>query len=189
MGAVTPFTFTEPIVTDRLVLRPMTLDDVEAVHDYQSLPEVAEYQLFEPRSRETVREKVAESSRALTLAGDGDYLQVAIEESGRLIGDLYFSITSVENLRGEIGWTLHPDAQGHGFATEAARAMLGLGFDRLGLHRIVAELDPRNTSSVALCLRLGMRHEGHFVEDMLFKGSWADTGLYALLAREWAAAR
>jgi len=182
---ITPFSFTEPIVTERLTLRPMTLDDVDAVHAYQSLPEVAEYQLFEPRSRETVLEKVTAFAGALTLAADGDYLQVAVEESGRLVGDVYFAIKSVENSCGEIGWTFHPSAQGRGLATEAARAMLAVGFDRVGLHRVVAELDPRNAASVALCLRLGMRHEAHFVEDMLFKGSWADTGVYALLAREW----
>ncbi|TBN58521.1 N-acetyltransferase [Glaciihabitans arcticus] len=164
----------------------MTLEDVDAVHSYQSLPEVAEYQLFEPRSREAVLEKVTGFASALRLESDGDYLQVAVEESGRLIGDVYFAIKSVDNLCGEIGWTFHPDAQGRGFATEAARAMLELGFG-LGLHRVVAELDPRNAASVALCLRLGMRHEAHFVEDMMFKGSWADTGVYALLAREWAA--
>jgi len=48
-----------------------------------------------------------------------------------------------------------------------------------------AELDPRNDASIALCRRLGMREEAHFVEDMWFKGEWADTGVYAILASEW----
>ena len=65
--------------------------------------------------------------------------------------------------------------------------MLGIAFDTMGLHRVIAELDPRNTPSVALCLRLGMRHEAHFVEEMMFKGQWADTGVYAILARQWRA--
>ena len=186
MSTLTPFTFTEPIVTERLVLRPITVADVDDVHSYQSLPEVAEYQMFEPRTREVVLEKTIEQAAALRLEAEGDYLQVAVEESGRVIGGLYFAIKSLDNLCGEIGWSLHPSYQGRGFATEAARAILELGFG-MGLHRIVAELDPRNAASIALCLRLGMRHEAHHVEDLMFKGAWADTGVYAILAREWAA--
>jgi len=53
----------------------------------------------------------------------------------------------------------------------------------------MAELDPRNQASVALCRRLGMRQEAHFVEDLRFKGGWADTGVFALLAREWGSRR
>jgi aminoglycoside 6'-N-acetyltransferase len=48
-----------------------------------------------------------------------------------------------------------------------------------------AELDPRNDASVALCRRLGKREEAHFVEDLWFKGAWGDTGIYAMLDREW----
>jgi RimJ/RimL family protein N-acetyltransferase len=106
-----------------------------------------------------------------------------------VIGDLYFTIRSVANAAGELGWTLHPDAQGAGYATEAALALLAVGFDRMGLHRIVAEIDPRNAASAALCRRLGMRPEALFVEDLWFKGYWADTAVHAILDREWAAER
>ena len=69
---------------------------------------------------------------------------------------------------------------------EAARAVLELAFNELGLHRASAVLDPRNDSSAALCTRLGMREEAHFVEDAWFKGAWGDTAIYAILDREWA---
>ena len=62
-----------------------------------------------------------------------------------------------------------------------------IAFDAMGLHRLTAELDPRNTPSVTLCGRLGFRHEAHHVEDLFFKGAWADTGIYAILDREWRA--
>jgi aminoglycoside 6'-N-acetyltransferase len=65
--------------------------------------------------------------------------------------------------------------------------MLDYAFGTLGLHRVYAELDPRNTASVALCGRLGMREEGYLREDMWLKGEWSDTGVYAVLASEWAA--
>jgi aminoglycoside 6'-N-acetyltransferase len=63
--------------------------------------------------------------------------------------------------------------------------VLDVAFGTLGLHRVQANLDPRKTASAALCERLGMREEAHFVEDLWFKGEWGDTVIYALLDREW----
>ena len=84
---------------------------------------------------------------------------------------------------------LHPDFAGLAFATEAARAVLALAFDTLRLHRVSAQLNPRNDASIALCTRLGMRAEAFFVRDVWFKGNWADTAMYAVLRDEWVAAR
>jgi RimJ/RimL family protein N-acetyltransferase len=188
-----PFVFTEPVVTSRLVLRLMTSADVDDVHAYQSREDVARYQLFEPRSRAEVAAKVDELAAATTLAHDGDFLQLALElpastgTRGRVIGDSFFHLASVENSRAEIGWTLHPDFMGLGYASEAAAAVLTMAFERLRLHRVYAELDPRNDASIRLCRRLGMREEAYFVADMWFKGGWADTGLYAILDTEWRA--
>lgn len=190
---VLPYVFTEPIRTERLVLRLMTVADVDDIHAYQSREDVCRYLLFEPHSREEVAEKVAKRSLATTLEKDGDYLQLALElpatqdAPARVIGDSYFTISSVENSKGEIGWTLHPDFAGLGYAAEAARAVLDLAFRVLRLHRVMAELDPRNAASVALCTRLGMREEAFFVKDLWFKGDWANTGIYAILREEWAA--
>ena len=183
-----PFTFAGPVLTKRLVLRMMSTEDVDDVHVYRSLPEVCRYLPFEPRSRDEVAEKVAEYAEAHTLSGDGDYWELAIERAsdpGRVIGDLFFALRSRANARAEIGWTLHPDFAGQGYASEAARALLGLAFGSLGLHRVFAQLDPRNHASAALCTRLGMRKEAHFVADLWLKGEWGDTVIYGLLAQEW----
>ena len=190
---VLPYVFAEPIRTERLVLRLMTEADVDDIHGYQSREDVCRYLLFEPRTREEVAEKVAAHARATTLEKDGDYLQLALElpatpdAPSRVIGDSYFTFSSLENSRGEIGWTLHPDFAGHGYAAEAARAVLDIAFRAIRLHRVYAELDPRNNASIALCKRLGMREEAFFVKDLWFKGDWADTGIYAILRDEWEA--
>jgi len=169
------------------LLRPDDLDDLAAL---QGDPEVCRYLLYDARSREQVAEILERDAAATCLAAKGDYLQPAIRsETGRFVGTMYFELHSVEDRTAEIGWILAPHAQGHGYATEAARLLLALAFDELGLHRVQAELDPRNTASVRMCERLGMRHEGHFVEHMWLKGEWTDTGHYALLEREWQAAR
>jgi aminoglycoside 6'-N-acetyltransferase len=188
---VIAFEFSEPIRTERLELRLMRDEDVDDVHAWMSDPEVVRYQLYEPRSREVVAEKVRESAAATRLEKVGDFLQLAIAlpESGddreRVIGCIYFPLRSIDDSTAEIGWALTAAYQGKGYAFEAAKVMLGLAFDTLGLHRVYAELDPRNAASIALCLRLGMRPEAYFVEHMMFKGEWADTGIYAILDREW----
>ena len=190
----TPFDWTEPMHTERLTLRPLQPGDVDDVHAYQSRADVCQYLLFEPRSREEVLERLERYAVATRLATDGDFLQLALvldhDGQSRVIGDSYFTVQSVVNMTGEIGWTMNPDFGGRGYAFEAASAVLDrIAFGALALHRVRADLDPRNDASIRLCTRLGMREEAHFVEDLWFKGEWADTGIYAVLDREWRAGR
>lgn len=192
---VVPYIFTKPIRTERLVLRLETPEDTDDVFSYQSREDVCRYLLFEPRTRDDVADRMIRNAAATTLEKDGDYLQLALElpatadAPARAIGDSYFTISSLENSKGEIGWTMHPDFTGRGYAAEAARAVLRLAFETIRLHRVIAELDPRNDASIALCKRLGMREEAFFVKDLWFKGDWADTGMYAILRDDWLAAR
>jgi RimJ/RimL family protein N-acetyltransferase len=185
-----PYTFAGPLRTSRLVLRAMTPSDVDDVHAYQSREDVCRYLPFEPRTRDEVAGSVAKYSTATTLAGENDFWRLAIERADQpdgVIGDVFFAIKSTADATAEIGWTLHPDHGGQGYMTEAAGAVLGIAFGDLGLHRVLAQLAPRNHTSVRLCERLGMRKEAHFVEDLWVKGQWGDTVIYAILEREWTA--
>ncbi len=176
-----------PVAGERVRLDLLRDDDLDALHAIQSDPDVCRYLLYEPRSRDEVARRIAEDSAATRLAVADDYVQPAIRDAGGvLLGTMYFHLTSVDDLTAEIGWLLAPRFQGQGYAREAAALVLDLAFGEVGLHRVYAELDPRNAASVALCERLGMRHEAHFVEHMMFKGEWADTGIYGILDREWA---
>ena len=84
-----------------------------------------------------------------------------------------------------MGYVFAPDAGGHGYATEAAAAVLSLAFEDLGLHRVIARLDARNGPSARLAARLGLRLEGHLVSNEWFKGEWSDELDFAMLASEW----
>lgn len=179
-----------PLDGERVRLTALAPSDLEPLYAMQSDLEVCRYLLYEPRSRAQVIEVLARDAGALRLEKSGDYLQPAIRDhAGRFLGTMYLELHSVDDRTAEIGWILLPGSQGHGFALEAATLLLDLCFGEFGLHRVYAELDPRNTASVTLCERLGMRHEGHFVEDMYLKGEWTDTGRYAILEREWSARR
>lgn len=178
-----------PIRTDRLLLRLYTEDDLDDVYDVQSQPEVARYLYWGPRDRDQAREslnmKIASS--ALRAEGDDLTLAVVLPETGKVIGDVLLVWTSREHRQGEIGYIFHPANGGRGYATEAAQVMLRLGFEELGLHRIVGRLDARNTASARVLERLGMRREAHLVQNEMVKGEWTDEMIYAILAEEWRA--
>jgi RimJ/RimL family protein N-acetyltransferase len=96
---------------------------------------------------------------------------------------------SVEHRQVEVGYVFHPDSGGQGYATEATRALVDLAFDDLDAHRVFARTDARNTASAALLRRLGMRQAAHFREVEIFKGDWGGELVFAILDREWQAAR
>jgi RimJ/RimL family protein N-acetyltransferase len=179
-----------PVRTERLLLRSLQTADLDAVHRYQGDAQVTRFLPYAPRDRATLEAKLAEWGARRRVANEGDYLQLAVErvEDGLLLGDVYFALRSAQHELGVVGWVFAPESRGRGYATEAARALLGLAFDTMRLHRVMAELDARNTASAGVCARLGMREEAHFVEDYRSKGEWTDTTNWAVLDREWAAA-
>jgi RimJ/RimL family protein N-acetyltransferase len=176
-----------PITTPRLVLRPFTPADLDALHKIQSRPDVVQYLYEEPRTPEQTREVLERYAAVTALEREGDALRLAVTVAGAVIGHVMLQWLSAEHRGGEIGFVLHPDHHGRGYATEAGREMLRLGFDGLGLHRIIGRLDAANTASGRVLAKLGMRKEAHFVKNELVKGRWADEAVYAMLAEEWAA--
>jgi len=125
------------------------------------------------------------SNTAISAEGDALTLGVELAVSGELIGDLVLFYRHAAHRGGEIGWVLHPAYSGHGYATEAAHALLHLAFDQLGLHRVVARIVAPNAASVRLAERLGMRHEARLVSNEWFKGAWIDEVDFAILEDEW----
>ena len=177
-----------PIRTERLLLRPYALADVDALYAYQRLPEVHRYLYTEPRSRSEVEALVAERAgvRALTGAGQALALVADLAQTGELVGDCMLFWRSLEHEQGEVGYVFNPAYQGRGLATEAVGALLRLGFEGLGLHRIAGHLDARNTASARVLERAGLRREAHLVENEFIKGEWADEVIYGILRSEWA---
>ncbi|MPZ85564.1 MAG: GNAT family N-acetyltransferase [Actinophytocola sp.] len=178
-----------PIETDRLTLRPFAEDDLDALHAYQRLPEVTRYLYWEPRDRAATAESLKKRIAVPTLEKEGDILVLAVvrREDGVLLGEVNLAWLSAANRQGEFGFVFNPAHHGRGYAREAAVEMLRLGFDGLGLHRIIGRCEARNTASANLMAKVGMRREAHFVQNEIVKGEWNDEAVYAMLAEEWAA--
>jgi RimJ/RimL family protein N-acetyltransferase len=176
-----------PVRTERLLLRPLAMSDADALLTYRGRDDVSRYVPFEPMSRDDIVERIAGRWARTELTDEGQSLTLGAQlaETGELAGDVVLFWHSREHAGGELGYVFNPALAGRGYATEAAGAMLRLGFSELGLHRIVARIDERNEPSLRLARRLGMRQEARLVRNERFKGEWSTEVDFAMLAEEW----
>lgn len=174
------------IVTERLVLRPFRMGDLEGFVAYRSDPDVARYQGWDSSFSMAEAESFLDSQRGITFGQPGEWLQLAIvdRENDTLYGDCAVRVLA-DQPTAELGVTLAPASQGKGIAAEALTAVITELFDRLGLHRVFAETDDRNKAVHRLFERLGFRCEARLVESDWFKGEWTTVRIYACLDREW----
>jgi [ribosomal protein S5]-alanine N-acetyltransferase len=172
----------------RLLLREFVEADWPALHEVESRPEVARYQAFEPRteaeSRAYVLGAVADQAAEPRTTYD---MAVVLIANDRLIGRCGLGLIDVELGEASLWYTLHPDFWGQGYTTEAARSLVGFGFRQLELHRVWADCDPENPGSWRVLEKLGMRREGHLLQNVKVDDGWADSYLYAILDQEWRA--
>jgi len=174
-----------PLRTDRLLLRGYRNGDLDATMDYYADPGVARYLLKDPWSREYAQEQIDKRVDRTDIDKPGSALALVVEHQRQAIGDVALWPTDATLSRGELGWVFHPKASGKGFATEAVRALVELAFGHYGMHRVVAQLDARNTASAKLCERIGMRKEAHLRRDWWSKREWTDNVIYGVLADDW----
>lgn len=183
------FEYTGPLETERLLLRAFEDEDFDAVYGMRSLPEVARYTYWEPQTETEAREALERRIGFRTLRTEGDVLALAavLKATGEVIGDVILEWVSREHALGEVGFIVHPDHQGHGYATEMTRPLLRIALEDVGLHRVIGRAEARNTASARVMEKLGMRREAHLVENEWVKGEWQSELVYAILDREWVA--
>jgi RimJ/RimL family protein N-acetyltransferase len=180
-----------PLRTERLTIRPARPGDSEALWAYRRLEEVSRWLPYHPADRNDWESLFTDPERLANT--------LLVERDGQLVGDLYVKVENAwaqrevadrgRGVQAEIGWALDPAHTGHGYATEAAAALLRLCFADLGLRRVVANAFADNVASVRIMERLGMRCESHNVRDSLHRDlGWLDGVTYAILADEWHAA-
>jgi RimJ/RimL family protein N-acetyltransferase len=177
------------LTAGRVQLRLLRPADLAIFAAYRADPEICRFQGFDPFSATQASDFIAEHSAAVVPATPGSWVQIAISRRAddELLGDCALHLYAHEPRVAEIGITLAPRWQKQGYAREALQELLRFCFEERGLHRVVALVDPRNQPSVALMERVGMRREGHFLQNGWYKGEWCDEYQYALLRAEWMA--
>ncbi len=175
-----------PLETERLVLRPFEEGDLDALYKVYSDAEVSRWLYHEPRTLEETRELLGRKIALDRFTAVDQWISAAVveRESGQFVGDVVLHWVSDEHRTGEIGFSFDPDHQGRGYATEAARALLGFAFGGMGFHRVIGRLEARNAASARVLEKLGMRLEAHLVENEWVKGEWQSELVYAMLEHE-----
>ncbi len=178
------------IRSERLVLREFVAEDFGAVHEYATDPEVVRFMPWGPNTEDETRAFIERSLEAQRREPRRAFeLAVTLAEGSRLIGGCGIRVSAPSDLGADMGYCLRRDCWGRGLGTEAARAIVGFGFERLGMHRIIATCDTKNVASARVLDKTGMRREAHYREDSLIRDEWRDSYLYAILEREWRSCR
>jgi [ribosomal protein S5]-alanine N-acetyltransferase len=173
------------LATGRLSLRPFEEPDWHAMHAIAADPEVARFMPSDPRTEHETRDLVQ-----WMIQGPNDHpphydFAVLLQADGTLIGSCSLGRRYDEVDQAELSYMLNRAYWGHGYATEAAHAVLTYGFTELGLHRVFATCRPSNSASVRVLEKLGMQREGYLRQHRWMKGHWQDSLLFAVLDHEW----
>ena len=172
-------------ITERLKLRPISIDGKEAVFRYRLDGETNKYQGWIPKNIKDVEEFIKKTATEYNQPETWFQLVIIEKKTDNIIGDIGIHFLNIDDKQVEIGYTLDRDFHGMGYATEALISVIDSLFNDLKKHRITASIDPKNTASIKLVERLGFRKEAHFVESYYSKGKWVDDVVFALLEKEW----
>jgi ribosomal-protein-alanine N-acetyltransferase len=174
--------------TERLILRRFRMDDAPDMFEYASDPDVTRFLVIE--THKSIDETRAFLEMVLSRPADSHIMAfgIVLKESGKLVG--HCAIFSVDargsrSGRAEVGYAVNPAYRGPGIAPEALRAVIDLGFGRLGLNRIAALAMLDNPASTRVMEKAGMRYEGILREYMLIKGRHHDLMSYSIVRKDW----
>lgn len=174
------------ILTKRLHIRNLAINDLKDFHTYRSNPEITKYQGFDVMTLEQASDFILSQENKL-FGKPGQWVQYGIEnkETGKIIGDCAIKLDESDKRIAEVGITISHLHQKNGYAKEVFLGVMDFLFAVKSIHRIVETVDAENDASIALLESIGFRKEGHFVENIFFKGKWGSEFQYALLRREW----
>ncbi len=173
--------------TARLTIRKFSPDDWQDLFEYLSQEEVVKYEPYVVFTQDQSKQE------AVNRSNNPDFWAVCLQDTGKLIGNIYLSNTDFETW--ELGYVFNKDYQKKGYATEAAKALVDDLFTHHNAHRVIAMCNPLNVTSWKLLERLGMRREGILIKNIWFKKDknnnpiWQDTYEYAILKEEWQQAK
>jgi ribosomal-protein-alanine N-acetyltransferase len=165
-----------------MLLRPMSVADVDAVHAWARRPEVCRYQAWGPNTFDETQAFMRDAVEAWQRRPQERFAHV-VELDGQVVGMAELHCHSGH--LGEIAYVIHPDFWGRGLATAAGQDLLRFAFEELGLHRVFATCDPRNLPSRRVLQRLAMTYEGRLRETILIRDGWRDSDVFSILEHEY----
>jgi RimJ/RimL family protein N-acetyltransferase len=176
---------TPTLQTERLRLRRFTSADVDSLFALHSNAYVLRYWDSPPWTDRARAERFLNACTQIEEAGSGARLAMERICDGAFLGWCGLSRWNPDYRSAALGYCLDEAAWGHGYATEAAHALLRWAFDTLDLNRVQAETDTRNAASARVLEKLGFEREGTLREDCIVNGDVSDSWVFGLLRRQW----
>ena len=178
-----------PLTTERLRLRVPIESDFEAIQAYAEDPDVVQFMLWGPNTREETARVLSEWIEAAKVwPRPGVTLMAERLGDGLVLGAVRLGYDPVHQ-QADFGYPLAREAWGQGYGTEAATALVQVAFETLKAHRVFADCNVLNHRSWRIMEKLGMRREATLIGNLKVRGVWRDTHVYGLLADEWRAWR
>lgn len=169
--------------TERLLLSEITLDDLEDIHRLHSVPEVDEYNtLGIPTSMNETKKIIEQQTKEkLKTPRESITWKICLKDTSEFIGLAGLTLSNDKFKLGEIYYKLHPDFWGKGYATEAAKQLVKIGFDDFDLHKVEAGVATENIRSIKVLEKIGMTREGLRRKILPIRGEWKDNYHYAIV--------
>ncbi len=171
--------------TERLIIRPIKLDDKSEIFEYRCDKETNKYQGWIPEKMEDVETFIGNTAKKINEPDSWFQLVVIERQSQKIIGDVGIHFFDHKIKQVEIGCTLNKDFHNKGYATESLKRVIDYLFNDFHMHRIFTSIHPLNINSIRLVERIGFRKEAHYVESLFSNGKWVDDLIYAMIEKDW----
>ncbi len=170
--------------SDRLILRAFSMEDLEPFYEYRSSAELCRFQDFETMTKKEAREFISDLT-PFEAPEKGRWYQIAIalKTNNQLIGDCAIKFQDKQRKIAELGYTIHQNYHGQGFATEAIKRFIFYLKNQFSIHKINAFVDIRNKASIAVLRKLDFQQEAHFVKNYwdAIDQDWVDELQFGLI--------
>lgn len=184
---------TPTLETGRLLIRKFSRRDSATLNDAirASLPELNEWLPWARTDYEAgdATAFIRDSLQAWKEDRAWDYTIRFRDDPGRHVGNISMWTVSKTGKIAEIGYWVRSDETSKGICTEAANALLGEAFGRLGFHKVVMRIAIGNEASHRVAEKLGFTREGVLREELLIRGNWVDHAQWSMLDREFSSLR
>ncbi|MDD2674929.1 MAG: GNAT family N-acetyltransferase [Flavobacterium sp.] len=172
--------------TERLILRPITLVDLDYIHELHSLKEIDEFNTLGipatiEETKQLLEKWISENNKEQTTHFT---FAVELNAGNQIIGLIGINLGKVKYKNAEVWFKFHKDHWNKGFATESLKEILRFGFNELNLHRIEAGCAVGNVGSIHVLEKTGMTREAHTRELLPLSSGWSDNYGYAILATD-----
>ena len=171
--------------TDRCILRKLSLDDTDDMHEYSSNPDVTKYLTWSPHPDKAYTLEYLMYLQNRYKTGDFFDWAVICKDSGKMIGTCGFTRFFFAHNGAEIGYVLNPAYHGNGIGTEVVGRVIKYGFENLSLERIEAKYMIENEASHRVMQKNGMIFEGVRRKGLLIKGVYRDVGVCSIIKEDF----